>query len=168
MSSRDLIVAEIPRLRRYARALTGDAARADDLVQDTLERALSRFSLWRPGNLRAWLFTIMHNIFVNQIKSAANIDYLADELLPDLPLRATQSDNLELRDLDRALSRLSAEQREVLLLVGLEDISYEEAARIVGTPIGTVMSRLSRGRERLRALLSGVELAAAPQLKVIK
>ncbi|HMV52334.1 MAG TPA: sigma-70 family RNA polymerase sigma factor [Rhodocyclaceae bacterium] len=168
MSSRDLIVAEIPRLRRYARALTGDAARADDLVQDTLERALSRFSLWRPGNLRAWLFTIMHNIFVNQIKSAANIDYLADELLPDLPLRATQSDNLELRDLDRALSRLSAEQREVLLLVGLEDLSYEEAARIVGTPIGTVMSRLSRGRERLRALLSGVELAAAPQLKVIK
>jgi RNA polymerase sigma-70 factor (ECF subfamily) len=124
MSSRDLIVAEIPRLRRYARALTGDAARADDLVQDTLERALSRFSLWRPGNLRAWHFTIMHNIFVNQIKSAANIDYLADELLPDLPLRATQSDNLELRDLDRALSRLSAEQREVLLLVGLEDISY--------------------------------------------
>jgi RNA polymerase sigma factor (sigma-70 family) len=168
MSSRDLIVAEIPRLRRYARALTGDAARADDLVQDTLERALSRFSLWRPGNLRAWLFTIMHNIFVNQIKSAAHIDYLADELLPDLPLRATQSDNLELRDLDRALSRLSAEQREVLLLVGLEDLSYEEAARIVGTPIGTVMSRLSRGRERLRALLSGVELAAAPQLKVIK
>ncbi len=168
MSSRDLIVAEIPRLRRYARALTGDAARADDLVQDTLERALSRFSLWRPGNLRAWLFTIMHNIFVNQIKSAANIDYLADELLPDLPLRATQSDNLELRDLDRALSRLSAEQREVLLLVGQEDLSYEEAARIVGTPIGTVMSRLSRGRERLRALLSGVELAAAPQLKVIK
>ncbi|TXG76556.1 MAG: sigma-70 family RNA polymerase sigma factor [Rhodocyclaceae bacterium] len=168
MSSRDLIVAEIPRLRRYARAWTGDAARADDLVQDTLERALSRFSLWRPGNLRAWLFTIMHNIFVNQIKSAAHIDYLADELLPDLPLRATQSDNLELRDLDRALSRLSAEQREVLLLVGLEDLSYEEAARIVGTPIGTVMSRLSRGRERLRALLSGVELAAAPQLKVIK
>lgn len=168
MSSRDLIVAEIPRLRRYARALTGDTARADDLVQDTLERALSRFSLWRPGNLRAWLFTIMHNIFVNQIKSAAHIDYLADDLLPDLPLRATQSDNLELRDLDRALSRLSAEQREVLLLVGLEDLSYEETAHIVGTPIGTVMSRLSRGRERLRVLLSGEELAAAPQLKVIK
>jgi len=168
MSSRDLIVAEIPRLRRYARALTGDTARADDLVQDTLERALSRFSLWRPGNLRAWLFTIMHNIFVNQIKSAARIDYLADDLLPDLPLRATQSDNLELRDLDRALSRLSAEQREVLLLVGLEDLSYEETAHIVGTPIGTVMSRLSRGRERLRVLLSGEELAAAPQLKVIK
>jgi RNA polymerase sigma-70 factor (ECF subfamily) len=168
MSNRELITAEIPRLRRYARALTGDASRADDLVQDTLERALSRFSLWRPGNLRAWLFTIMHNIFVNQIKAAAHVDYLADDLLPDLPLRATQTDNLELRDLDRALGRLSADQREVLLLVGLEDLSYEETARIIGSPIGTVMSRLSRGRERLRALLSGVELPTGAQLKVVK
>lgn len=168
MSNRDLIVTEIPRLRRYARALTCDSSRADDLVQDTLERALSRFSLWRPGNLRAWLFTIMHNIFVNQIKSAAHIDYLADDLLPDLPLRATQSDNLELRDLDRALGRLSPEQREVLLLVGLEDLSYEETAKVIGSPIGTVMSRLSRGRERLRALLAGIELPAGTQLKVVK
>lgn len=168
MANRELITAEIPRLRRYARALTGDASRADDLVQDTLERALSRFSLWRPGNLRAWLFTIMHNIFVNQIKAAAHVDYLADDLLPDLPLRATQTDNLELRDLDRALGRLSADQREVLLLVGLEDLSYEETARIIGSPIGTVMSRLSRGRERLRALLSGVELPTGAQLKVVK
>lgn len=168
MPNRELIIAEIPRLRRYARALTGDSSRADDLVQDTLERALSRFSLWRPGNLRAWLFTIMHNIFVNQIRSAAHIDYLADDLLPDLPLRATQSDNLELRDLDRALGRLTAEQREVLLLVGLEDLSYEEAAKVVGAPVGTVMSRLSRGRERLRALLAGVEIPAGAQLRVVK
>ena len=168
MSNRHLIVAEIPRLRRYARALTGDCSRADDLVQDTLERALSRFSLWRPGNLRAWLFTIMHNIFVNQIKSAAHIDYLADDLLPDLPLRATQSDDLELRDLDRALGRLTPEQREVLLLVGLEDLSYEETAKVIGSPVGTVMSRLSRGRERLRALLTGTELPAGAQLKVVK
>ena len=168
MSNRELIIAEIPRLRRYARALTGDPSRADDLVQDTLERALSRFSLWRPGNLRAWLFTIMHNLFVNQIKSAAHVDYLADDLLPDLPLRATQSDNLELRDLDRALGRLTAEQREVILLVGLEDLSYEDAAKVIGSPIGTVMSRLSRGRERLRALLAGVELPVGAQLKVVK
>jgi RNA polymerase sigma-70 factor (ECF subfamily) len=168
MANRELITAEIPRLRRYARALTGDASRADDLVQDTLERALSRFSLWRPGNLRAWLFTIMHNIFVNQIKAASHVDYLADDLLPDLPLRATQTDNLELRDLDRALGRLSADQREVLLLVGLEDLSYEETARIIGSPVGTVMSRLSRGRERLRALLAGVELPIGAQLKVVK
>lgn len=168
MSNRDLIVAEIPRLRRYARALTGDVARADDLVQDTLERALSRFSLWRPGNLRAWLLTIMHNIFVNQIKSASHVDYLADDVLPDLPLRATQSDNLELRDLDRALGRLTPEQREVLLLVGLEDLSYDETAKVIGSPVGTVMSRLSRGRERLRALLNGIEIPAGAQLKVVK
>lgn len=168
MSKRDLIIAEIPRLRRYARGLTGDAARADDLVQDTLERALSRLSLWRPGNLRAWLFTIMHNVFVNQLKSSVHVDYLADDLLPDLPLRATQSDNLELRDLDRALCRLTADQREVLLLVALEDLSYEETAKIIGSPIGTVMSRLSRGRERLRTLLAGAELPGGAQLKLIK
>lgn len=167
MANRELVVAEIPRLRRYARALTGDAARADDLVQDTLERALSRFSLWRPGNLRAWLFTIMHNVFVNQIKAAAHIDYMADDVLPDVPLRATQSDALELRDLDRALLRLTPEQREVMLLVGLEDLSYEEAAKVLSVPIGTVMSRLSRGRERLRALLAGMEPPGV-QLKVIK
>lgn len=168
MANREQIVSEIPRLRRYARALTGDGTRADDLVQDTLERALSRFSLWRPGNLRAWLFTIMHNVFVNQIKSASQIDYFADDLLPDVPLRATQSDGLELRDLDRALQRLTAEQREVLLLVGLEDLSYQEAAKVLGVPVGTVMSRLSRARDRLRSLLSGLEPSAGAQLKVIK
>lgn len=168
MANREQIVSEIPRLRRYARALTGDGTRADDLVQDTLERALSRFSLWRPGNLRAWLFTIMHNVFVNQIKSASHIDYFADDLLPDVPLRATQSDGLELRDLDRALQRLTAEQREVLLLVGLEDFSYQDAAKVLGVPVGTVMSRLSRARDRLRSLLSGLEVPAGAQLKVIK
>jgi RNA polymerase sigma-70 factor (ECF subfamily) len=83
-------------------------------------------------------------------------------------LRATQSDDLELRDLDRALGRLTPEQREVLLLVGLEDLSYEEAAKVIGSPVGTVMSRLSRGRERLRALLGGTELPAGAQLKVVK
>ncbi len=167
MSQREAIVAEIPRLRRYARALTGDAARADDLVQDTLERALGKFALWRPGNLRAWLFSIMHNLFVNQVRAARPVDCPGDEALPDLPVRATQADALELRDLSAALQKLPAEQREVLLLVGLEDLSYAETAKALGVPIGTVMSRLSRGRERLRALLAGAE----PQelhLKVVK
>ena len=167
MSSRDAIVAEIPRLRRYARALAGDAVRADDLVQDTLERALSRFALWRPGNLRAWLFSIMHNLFVNQARSPRLIDYPGDEALPDLPTRATQSDALELRDFARSLMRVPEEQREVLLLVVLEDLPYEDAAKVLGVPIGTVMSRLSRGRERLRALLSGSE-AAETHLKIVK
>ena len=166
MADRNLIVAEIPRLRRYARALTGDAARADDLVQDTIERALSRWSLWRSGtNLRAWMFAIMHNLFVNQIKSAQRIEYVGDDPLPDLASRATQSDALEVRDLAGALQKLSPEQREVLLLVGLEELSYEQAAKALGIPIGTVMSRLSRARERLRALVAGTEAA---HLKVVK
>lgn len=167
MTDRDLVVAEIPRLRRYARALTGDAARADDLVQDTLERALSRWSLWRAGsNLRAWLFAIMHNVFVNQIKSGQRIDYYGDEDAPPEPrVRATQADGLELGDLAAILQRLPADQREVLLLIGLEELSYGDAAKALGIPIGTVMSRLSRGRERLRSLLAGEEPA---QLKVVK
>lgn len=161
------IVAEIPRLRRYARALTGDAMHADDLVQDTLERALGKWALWRPGNLRAWLLSIMHNLFVNQARSPRLVEYPGDEALPDLPLRATQHDALELRDFARSLARLPEEQREVLLLVALEDLSYEDTAKVLGIPVGTVMSRLSRGREKLRALLDGSE-SAEVQLKIVK
>ena len=158
----------IPRLRRYARALTGDAARADDLVQDTLERALMKLHLWRPeSNLRAWLFTIMHNVYVNQIRSqpagiAAGID---DESI-SLTVRPTQSDGLEIRDLQAALLRLSDEQRELLLLIGLEQMTYAEAADALGIPMGTVMSRLSRAREQLRTLLR--DGAAPSALKVVK
>lgn len=167
MPSQDAIVAEIPRLRRYARALAGDAVRADDLVQDTLERALLRFALWRPGNLRAWLFSIMHNVFVNQMKAVQPLVFPGDEAMPDQPARAAQADSLELRDLSRALLKIPADQREVLLLIGLESLSYEEAAKVLGVPAGTVMSRLSRGRVRLQALLAGAELPER-QLKVIK
>ena len=158
----------IPRLRRYARALTGERSVADDLVQDTLERAWNKLHLWRRGSdLRAWLFTIMHNTYVNQVRSrsAAALVPLDGEAY-DAPVRATQADMLEVRDLDTALQRLPDEQREVLLLIGLERLSYEEAARALGIPIGTVMSRLSRGRERLRALLAGT--SAMTGLKVVK
>ena len=161
------IVAEIPRLRRYARALTGEAVRADDLVQDTLERALGKWSLWGAGNLRAWLFSIMHNLFVNQTRVAGTVDFPGDAALAEIPVRDSQADALELRDLAGSLARLPAEQREVLLLVGLEDLSYEDAAKILGLPLGTVMSRLSRGRQRLRSLLSGAE-TGAPHLKVVR
>jgi RNA polymerase sigma-70 factor (ECF subfamily) len=166
MSQHQAIVDEIPRLRRYARALTGDAASADDLVQDTLERALGKWSLWRPGKLRAWLFSIMHNVFVNQVRRPRPVDFPGDEALPDLSTRATQGDALELRDLAINLARLPPEQREVLLLVGLEDLSYEDTAKTLGIPVGTVMSRLSRGRERLRASLAGE--VAENHLKVVK
>jgi len=168
---RDAIVAEIPRLRRYARALTGDAGRADDLVQDALERALSKWLLWRHGSdLRAWLFTIMHNIFVNQVRMSQLIEFRADEDIPDPLTRATQGDGLALRDLDRALAELPLEQREVLLLVGLEELSYLETAQVLGVPLGTVMSRLSRARVRLGKLLEGQAGGASfgASLKVVK
>lgn len=165
---RALIEEQIPRLRRYARALTGDRSLADDLVQDTLERGLSRFHLWRHGSdLRAWLFTIMHNIFVNQVRSRLRHQHEALESDAAVEaMRVSEPDWLELRDLDSALAQLPHEQRTVLLLVGLEQFTYEEAARVLQIPIGTVMSRLSRGRERLRAVLAG-EPNVSP-LKVVK
>jgi RNA polymerase sigma-70 factor (ECF subfamily) len=161
------IVACIPNLRRYALGLTGNREAADDLVQDTMERAWSRISLWqRRGDLRAWLFSILHNRFVDRVRAErrAPMDPLPEE--PGFPVRASQSDMLEVRDLDRALLALPIEQREVLLLVAVEQMSYEQVAKTLGIPLGTVMSRLSRGRERLRALLEGRDVA--PKLKAVK
>ena len=148
--------------------MTGNRDTADDLVQDTLERALSRSALFRPGgDPRPWLFTIMHNIFVNQVRSAAarRTTQLDADAYEPITHDSTQ-DGLALRDLSRALAEVPGDQREVLLLIGLENLSYADAAGILGIPVGTVMSRLSRGREHLRATLSGV--ADAPSLKVIK
>ena len=165
MSDHDaLITQQIPRLRRYARALTGDRSAADDLVQDTLERALSRFHLWRQGSdLRAWLFTIMHNLYVNQVRARVRQQHEAlDEPSADA-VRSHEPDWAELRDIDEALARLPEDQRAVVLLVGLEQFTYEEAARVLEIPLGTVMSRLSRGRERLRLIL-----AAAPKVTALK
>ena len=159
------IVAHIPRLRRYARALAGDSHRADDLVQDTLERALAKFHLWRHGSdLRAWMFSIMHNVFINQLK--ARRELALDDATEAVLAGAPQSDPLQLRDLDAALRKLPVEQREVLLLVGLEQLSYAEVSKALGIPLGTVMSRLSRGRERLRALMAGS--ATPTSLKAVK
>lgn len=155
MSDADLLVALIPRLRRYARALVSDRAAADDLVQDTLERALTKLHLFRRGtDLRAWLFTVMHNVRVNQLRAAHPTDALEDDM-PELAQRATQGDALLVRDLERAIATLPLAQREVLLLVALEDLSYEQAAQVLGTPIGTVMSRLARAREKLRLSMIG-------------
>src|SRR5262252_701596 len=127
-----LIAQQIPRLRRYARALTGDRSAADDLVQDTLERALSRYHLWRRGSdLRAWLFTIMHNIYVNQARSRSRHQHEALEAEGAEVLRGREPDWLALRDLAGALARIPEEQRAVLLLVGLEQFTYDEAARVL-------------------------------------
>lgn len=162
------ITSHIPRLRRYARALTGDSSAADDLVQDTLERAWRRLALWRSGSdLRAWLFTIMHNIFVNQLRAdPRKLAQTAELAGADSSVATPQEDRLILRDLNKALGNLPHEQREVLLLIGLEQMTYEEAAKVLGIPVGTVMSRLSRGREQLRAMMSGI--GAVVQLKVVK
>ncbi|ARP93935.1 RNA polymerase sigma factor [Bordetella genomosp. 13] len=153
------IVACIPSLRRYARGLTGDREQADDLVQDTLERAWSRYSRWqRRGELRAWMFGIMHNHFIDGLRARRRQpEYDAQPNVPDIPVRAAQADGLELRDLDRSLQRLPADLRAVLLLVAVEEFSYREAAQVLDVPVGTVMSRLSRARERLAALLERPE-----------
>ncbi len=162
----------IPSLRRYARGLVSDATRADDLVQDTLERAWSRFSLWqRRGEIRAWMFGIMHNQFIDGVRARrSRPEDSAGDDVPEIPQRASQSDGIEVRDLDRVLQRLPVEQREVLLLVAVEEMSYAEAAIALGVPIGTVMSRLARGREKLRQELQGREPSAhvAAPLRRIK
>jgi len=165
MNEAERLVELIPRLRRYARALVGDRAGADDLVQDTLERAWAKLHLYRRGtDLRAWLFTVMHNVHVNRVRAARPTDMLEEEM-PELAQRASQGDALLVRDLDRAISRLPAEQRAVLLLVTLEEMSYETVARTLDIPIGTVMSRLSRAREKLRTMMLG---QGATRLKVVK
>jgi RNA polymerase sigma factor (sigma-70 family) len=150
------ILEQLPGLRRYARVLAGDAWAADDLVQDTLERACAKWRLWIPGSdLRAWLFTLMHNLFLNQRRgqgamlAAVNIE----DVQNDLPAQAGRGDDA--LDLSRCLQHLPADQRAVLLLVAIEDMSYEETARILAIPLGTVMSRLSRARSRLRELMDG-------------
>jgi len=164
MASAEAIVEWIPRLRRYARALTGDAVLADDLVQDTLARAIEKFALWRAGSdLRAWLFSVMHNTFVNQLRGRHATEVLETD---DLEARPRVSDGV-LIDLEKCLRGLPAEQREIILLIGLEEMSYAEAAQALGVPQGTVMSRLSRARARLAALMSG-EVPSAAALRVVK
>ncbi|MBC7940538.1 MAG: RNA polymerase sigma factor [Chitinophagaceae bacterium] len=151
------IVACIPHLRRYARGLTSDYEQADDLVQDTLERAWIKHSMWQKrGEVRAWMFGIMHNLFIDRVRSQrSRPEDSAGDDLPEVLDRATQLDRLEVRDLDRVLQRLTPDLREVLLLVGVEELSYQDVAYVLSVPIGTVMSRLSRARERLRIELEG-------------
>ncbi len=165
------LVAAIPRLRRYARVLTGDSTRADDLVQDTLARAWEKRRLWRAGSdLRAWLFTIMHNVHVNQLalarRDAANLSLDAEGGPAwEPPVRANQLDRVELMELVQQMGRLPPEQREVLVLAAVEEMRYEEIAAVLSVPVGTVMSRLSRAREKLRNLVAA---PASASLRVVK
>ena len=169
------LVAAIPRLRRYARVLTGDATRADDLVQETLARGWEKRRLWAAGtDLRAWLFTIMHNVFVNQralaMRDAQNVSLDGDgDAGPawQIPVRAPQQARVELQEVLRELARLPAEQREVLVLAAVEEMRYEEIAEILSIPIGTVMSRLSRARAKLRRTM-GADNDATTPLKIVR
>jgi RNA polymerase sigma-70 factor (ECF subfamily) len=157
---RDELVATLPRLRRYARLLVGDRSRADDLVQDALARAIEREASFRAGqNLRAWLFVLMHNLFVDGLRNREAIDWSAD---PDTAPETSgpASDPVQLREIHDALEKLPVDQRAVLMLVGLEGLRYREAADVLGLPLGTVMSRLARAREKMQELLGEVSLAA--------
>lgn len=172
----DEVLPHLPRLRRHARLLCGDAARADDLLQDTLERAARKWPLFDPargpagsdraGALRAWLLTLMHRLFLNQCRAERESLYEAlDE--HHAPVHEPQA-QLALRlDLERALAALPPAAREVLLLVCVEELSYQDAARVLDVPMGTVMSRLARARERLRGLMQDGDDGRAP-LRVVK
>lgn len=161
-----LLLSCVPRLRRYAQALTRHCDDADDLVQDTLTRAWSKAGLWRGvADMRTWLFGIMHNLHVDGVRRPRPSLVEMDDDTPEVAVPPGHGDRLRLRDLQAALEQLPIEQRQVVLLVGLEDMSYAEVAAALDIPIGTVMSRLSRGRERLRSLLAG---EPAPRLRRVK
>ncbi len=161
------LIAQLPALRRYAAALAGGVAAGDDLVQDCLERALRQAATLRDhGRLAAWLRSILYNLYVDELRKRRgrgieeDISALADNTALSVPPR----DRSEFDDLTAAMGALSAEHRHILLLVGLDGMSYRDIAEELGIPIGTVMSRLARARERLRSLLEG-EPAQAPNIE---
>lgn len=166
------LLLEIPPLRRYARALTGDGGRADDLVQDCLERALSRLHQFQEGsNLRAWLMTILRNLNVSELRRADRRLRAAGSEAVEVAMDVRtpgQETGLAVKNMMEAMERLPLEQREVVLLIGLEDISYKDAAEVLGVPVGTVMSRLSRGRENLRRMMEGGKAGASPVMRRLK
>ncbi len=152
----------VPALRRYARALTHDAELADDLVQDTLVRALRSEHLFHGGDVRSWLYTILTNLNRNRLRSLARRPTLMAIDDNDAPDQAGPEAGG--RDIERALATLVDDQRTALLLVVLEGLTYREVAEVQGVPIGTVMSRLARARMQIKAYLDGVR----PTLRRIK
>ena len=148
------IAREIPHLRRFARSLVRDPDRADDLVQDCIERAIRKRHLWRRvGTIRSWLFRMLYRVFLNQNRGRAReVHVQVEDVAHRLAAPASQEDRVVCHDIGDALDRLPAEQRAAILLVALEGVAYDEAAEILGVPVGTVRSRLSRGREALRSL----------------
>ncbi len=156
----------IPALRRYANALLRHGDEADDLVQDCLERAILKRSLWRKGSsLRPWLFTILHNLYVNQIRSMARKPEMHSDTSNLMHNMEPHKTHTLMNDIGQCIKQLPDQQREVLLLVTLEGFSYKEVAKIMRIPVGTVMSRLSRSRETVRKLMDG---DTGPVLRQVK
>jgi RNA polymerase sigma-70 factor (ECF subfamily) len=149
----DLLEAEIPHLRRWARHLTRNSDNSDDLVQDCLLRAIANAASLRPGtDLRAWLFTILRNLFISDLRTAKRRGLtVSTDTLGDLSTPANQESHIELNEVRNAFRQLGAEHRDVLLLVAIEGFSYEDAARVLSVPVGTIRSRLSRARQALRS-----------------
>ena len=158
----------IPALRRYAHSLLYQQDQADDLVQDCLERAINKKSLWQPGtSLRAWLFTMQHNLYVNQLKRLGRQPTMSSETEQLInPLEPDKTDSL-IRDIDFCMRQLPVDQRQILLLVSVEGFSYKEIAKIMEIPLGTVMSRLSRARKTLQALMNG-EIKPQPSKTILR
>lgn len=167
--NRSLLIEEIPHLRRYARALTRDFEAADDLVQSCMERALRKFSLWQSSRrLRPWLFTIMHNLHIDDIRYHAkrNICVPLSEYNEPASQNIDQEDYLNRRQILAEIDCLPQNYRDVVVLVGLDELSYADAAKVLSIPIGTLMSRLHRGRAKLREKLGMVE--PKPVMRIIK
>jgi len=157
---------QIPHLLRYAKALTRNTDMAEDLIQDCLERAWSKRSLWNSQRkLRPWLFTIMHNLYINEINKRVNKHQHVPVDISMIDERVDNSQVLRINELDKALGKLSPEYREIILLAGLEGLSYKEIAVVTDLPLGTVMSRLSRGREKLKQLMDGSEKQKVVRIK---
>lgn len=154
---REAILVEIPRLRRYARALLRDRDSADDLVQDCLERALARLDSWRVGESpRRWLFTIMHHLFIDQTRKASRrggSHTLPVEAAENISSQGFRNEGPGVADIVQALDAIGADRRAAIMMVAVEGFSYAEAANILGIPAGTLMSRIARGREDLRGIL---------------
>lgn len=162
---------EIPALRRYARFLVRDPDRADDLVQDGLERAFLKRRLWhKPESLRPWLFALLRNLYLNQLRRQARrpAEVPLEQVFLESGLGEAQTNAIMARQVLAALDGLDADQREILILVALEGLHYKEVAMVLDIPVGTVMSRLSRGRDRLRRALADGSPTATTALRRIK
>ncbi|MBV9062216.1 MAG: RNA polymerase sigma factor [Alphaproteobacteria bacterium] len=155
------LIAQLPGLRRYAAALSGSLVMGDDLVQDCLERALRQSDHLRdPQRLGAWLRSILHNLYIDELrrKRSRGIEEDITGMADDLVIGTLPRDGVPLHEFTAAMGSLTAEHRQILLLVGVEGLNYRQIAEELQIPIGTVMSRLARARERLRnALENGLE-----------